>query len=87
MFVRVYQSPNKSHKEAVEDLYVIVDAIKGGKAHGRINNKPISLTKYRLGDRVTFPESRIMNWVVLRPDGSEEANELGLFIDRWKPPK
>jgi uncharacterized protein YegJ (DUF2314 family) len=87
VFVRVYQSAGKSHKEAVEDLYVIVDAIKGGKVNGRINNKPLSLTKYRLGDRVTFPESRIMNWVVLRPDGSEEANELGNFIDHWKPPK
>jgi hypothetical protein len=87
VYVRVYQSPDKSHKEAAEDLYVIVDAIKSGKVNGRINNKPLSLTKYRLGDRVTFAESRIMNWVVVRPDGSEEANELGNFIDHWKPPK
>ena len=87
VYFRAYQSADKSHKEAVEDLYVIVDAIKDGKIYGRINNKPLRLTKYRLGDPVRFSESRIMNWVVLRPDGSEEANELGNFIDHWKPPK
>ena len=87
VFLRVYQSADKSHPEAAEDLYVIVDDIRGGKIYGRINNRPLSLTKYRLGDRVSFPESRVQNWVVLRPDGSEEANELGKFLDRWKPPK
>lgn len=87
VYFRAYQSADKSHKEAVEDLYVIVDAIKDGKIYGRINNKPIALTKYRLGDPVRFSESRIMNWVVLRPDGSEESNELGNFTDHWKPPK
>ena len=87
VYLSVYQSADKSHKEAWEDLYVIVGAIKDGKVYGRINNRPLRLTKYRLGDPVRFPESRIMNWVVLRPDGSEEANELGNFIDHWKPPK
>ncbi len=87
VFLRVYQSADKSHPEAAEDLYVIVDAIRGGKIYGRINNRPLALTKYRLGDRVSFPESRILIWVVLRPDGSEEANELGKFLDRWKQPK
>ena len=87
VYFRAYQSAHKSHKEAKEDLYAIVDAIKDGKVYGRINNKPLGLTKYRLGDRVIFPESRILSWVVLRPDGSEEANELGNFLDHWRPPK
>ena len=87
VYFRAHQSADKSHKEAVEDLYVIVDAIKDGKIYGRINNRPLALTKYRLGTPVRFSESRIMNWVVLRPDGSEESNELGNFIDHWKPPK
>src|SRR5258708_3603683 len=39
VYLRVYQRADKSHKEAVEDLYVIVDAIKDGKVNGRINNK------------------------------------------------
>ena len=74
--------------EAVcEDLYVLVDNIKDGIIYGRVNNRPIGLRKHRLGTRVRVPESRVRNWVVLRPDGSEEANELGNFLDRWKPPK
>jgi uncharacterized protein YegJ (DUF2314 family) len=87
VYVRLYQSADKSHKEAWEDLYVIVDGIEGGKVYGRVNNKPLRLTKYPLGSRVRFPESRLLNWVFLRPDGSEEANELGNFLDHWKPPK
>ena len=87
VFIHMYQSADKSHKEAWEDLYVIVDKIEGGKIYGRVNNKPLRLTKYHLGDRVSFPESRVLNWVVLRADGSEEANDLGNFLDHWKPPR
>jgi uncharacterized protein YegJ (DUF2314 family) len=87
VFVRLSQSADKAHREAWEDLYVIVDRIEDGKIYGRVNNKPLRLTKYHLGDRIRFAESRIMNWVVVRPDGSEEANELGVFLDHWKPPK
>ncbi len=61
--------------------------VAGGRMWNRSNLQAIRLTKYHLGDRVRFPESHIMNWVILRPDGSEETNELGNFIDHWKPPK
>jgi uncharacterized protein YegJ (DUF2314 family) len=70
-----------------EDIYVVVDKIKERKIYGRVNNRPIGLKRYRFGTRVRFPESRVRNWVIVRPDGSEEANELGNFLDRWRPPK
>ena len=74
-------------KANCEDIFVIVDRIKDGQIYGRLNNKPIGLKKHRLGDPLRFPESRVRNWVVLRPDGSEESNELGKFLDHWRPPK
>jgi uncharacterized protein YegJ (DUF2314 family) len=87
VFVDLCQGANKSPQGQCESLYVIVDRITDGKIYGRVNNRPLLLTKYRLGDHVQFPESRILNWVVLRSDGSEESNELGKFLDHWRPPK
>ncbi len=87
VFGPLCQSAAKKQQEECESLYIIVDRIADGKIYGRVNNKPLLLTKYHLGDRVQFPEARIQNCVIVRPDGSEEANELGNFLDHWKPPK
>jgi len=70
-----------------EHLFVRVERISGGKVYGRINNRTLSLRKLHFGDRVQFPESRIQNWCIVRPDGSEEGNYVGIFLDHWKPPK
>lgn len=70
-----------------EYVFVVVDKISGGKVHGRINNKLLALKNYRYGSRVVFAESRIQNWCIVRPDGSEEGNYVGTFLDYWTPPK
>jgi hypothetical protein len=70
-----------------EHVFVVVDRISGGKVYGRINNKLLALRTYHYGDRVQFAEARILNWAIVRPDGSEEGNYVGNFLDHWKPPK
>jgi hypothetical protein len=70
-----------------EYVFVVVEKLSGGKIDGRINNKILKLKTYRHGDRVQFAESRIQNWCIVRPDGSEEGNYVGNFLDYWKPPK
>jgi len=37
------------------------------------------------GQRITIPESKIDNWVIVRPDGTEEGNYVGKFLDHYKP--
>jgi hypothetical protein len=43
------------------------------------------LHNYKEGERVTIPESNIDNWVIVRPDGTEDGNYVGKFLDHYKP--
>ena len=83
---RLLQSDKRSKQERFEDTFVNVDQIKGGKVRGTIGNKLGIVTNYRQGEAIEFPESKIMNWVFIRPDGSEEeGNVLGKFLEHYKP--
>jgi uncharacterized protein YegJ (DUF2314 family) len=75
------------HAGRVEDVFIRVAAVKDGLVHGLIANIPDWVTNYRRGERVHFPESEVMNWVIVRPDGTEEGNFVGKFLEHWKPPK
>jgi hypothetical protein len=85
--VRLYQTDKKSREKRHETVLVVVDAIKGGSIEGRINGNLVLLTNYRPGERIRIPESELMNWLILRPDGTEEGNYVGKFLEHWKPPK
>jgi len=64
-----------------EDSFIGVETIKGGNITGVINTHLLLVTGYKTGQRMTFPESRIDNWLILRPDGTEEGNAVGKFMD------
>jgi Uncharacterized protein conserved in bacteria (DUF2314) len=66
------------------DVFVDVRAIKNGKIFGRINS-PMPIVGYKRGDSISFPESEIINWLIQHPDGSEEGNAVGKFLDHYKP--
>ena len=68
-----------------EDTFVSVEKIERGQITGTIGNKLIGVKNYKTGQRITFPESRIDNWLILRPDGTEEGNAVGKFLDHYKP--
>jgi uncharacterized protein YegJ (DUF2314 family) len=87
VWIRLYQNDKKSRENRHEDVFVVVEQIKEGKIRGYINNKLDLLTNYQKGERIQFPESDVKNWVIVRPDGSEEGNDVGKFLEHWKPPK
>lgn len=64
-----------------EDSFIMVETIKGGNITGVINSRLELVTSYKTGQRITFPESKIDNWLILRPDGTEEGNAVGKFLD------
>ena len=33
---------------------------------------------------VMFPESELVDWVITHPDGIEEGNVVGKFLDEWQ---
>jgi hypothetical protein len=36
---------------------------------------------HKLGDTYSFREQDLIDWMVARPDGSEEGNVVGKFLD------
>ena len=69
----------------VEDVFVYVDSIKDGKIYGRIASELQAIKSQHQWDKISFPESEIMDWTIVHADGSEEGNAVGKFLDTYKP--
>jgi hypothetical protein len=67
-----------------EDSFVKVEKIEGGIITGSIESKLDLVKHYKTGQRMSFPESRIDNWMISNPDGPEEGNYVGKFLDHYK---
>jgi hypothetical protein len=68
-----------------ESVFVYVDSIKDGVIHGRIASELQVITSHRQWDKISFPESDILDWTIEHADGTEEGNAVGKFIDTYKP--
>jgi hypothetical protein len=68
-----------------EEVFVHVDTIRDGVVHGRILNKPEVVRSFHQNQQVSFPESEVLDWTIVHPDGQEEGNYVGKFIDTYKP--
>jgi hypothetical protein len=64
----------------MEGVYIEVDAIKNGKIYGRIGD--VSLPSFHEGQRISFPESELEDWVISNPDGTEEGNVVAKFLKK-----
>jgi uncharacterized protein YegJ (DUF2314 family) len=70
-----------------EDAFVKVESIKSGKIYGTIVVKMNIVTERQEGEHVVIPESDVRDWLILRPDGTEEGNYVGKFLDHYNPKK
>ena len=65
----------------VEAVFVTVTGIKGDQVTGRIDSDVRGVAGYKTGDSYTLSERDLVDWVIVRPDGSEEGNLVGKFLD------
>ncbi|MEY2486907.1 MAG: hypothetical protein QOH39_2555 [Verrucomicrobiota bacterium] len=77
--IRLSDSENR-----LEDSFVGVESIKDDKITGILGAVDV-VKRYKRGQRITVPESRIDDWVIVRPDGVEEGNPVGKFLDTYHP--
>jgi len=64
-----------------ENVFVVVYRISGQEVTGRIAN-PVNVVRgYRNGQLLSFPEADVLDWMISNPDGSEEGNFVGKFLD------
>jgi len=69
----------------LEEVFIEVDAIKDGTVLGRIGSELGVVRSFHQGQRISFPESDVLDWTIVHPDGREEGNYVGKFIDTYKP--
>ena len=74
-----------------EHVFIAVDSIVGRgdstQIAGRIWN-PIALVHgFAFRQPYTFGLTELSDWMIARPDGTEEGNEVGKFMETYKPSK
>ncbi|HEX6718571.1 MAG TPA: DUF2314 domain-containing protein [Pyrinomonadaceae bacterium] len=68
-----------------EQVFIAVKEIKDGKIRGLIWSDIRLISEYKHGDSYTFPESELIDWTISKPDGTEEGNYVGKFLDTYQP--
>jgi hypothetical protein len=73
-----------------ELVFVAVDSVVGlaptGFITGRIWSSITVVRGYAYRHSYRFPISELVDWMVARPDGTEEGNHVGKFLDTYVPP-
>ena len=77
----------KDKKGATEQVFIAVTEIKDGTIKGQIQSDIGVVTGYKNGDAYSFPESELVDWLISRPDGTEEGNVVGKFLDGFQVKK
>ena len=65
----------------IEDSFIEVSSIKNGQVTGTIDSQLAAVHDYKTNQRITFAETDVQDWLILRPDGIEESNFVGKYID------
>jgi hypothetical protein len=77
---RLYDSQGRA-----ESVFVRVQWIKDGIISGRIATELQLVRIYKPGDPYSFREENLLDWMIARPDGTEEGNVVGKFMDTYQP--
>lgn len=64
-----------------EQVFVYVAKLEQGAYIGTIASEPMGKVNFKRGAPITVSESDVVDWVVVKQDGTEEGNLLGKMID------
>ena len=64
-----------------EQAFVGVDSVRSDTIVGRVSSQIGFVRGFRRGQRYLLPLADVMDWTILRPDGTEEGNYVGKYID------
>jgi hypothetical protein len=64
-----------------ESVFIAVSSIEGSKITGVISSDITNVGGYKVNDRYTLQESAVTDWLISKPDGSEEGNLVGNYLD------
>jgi hypothetical protein len=67
-----------------ELTFIAVDRIRDGKVFGRIWTDLKLFPDLKQGHAYSLPEAELIDWLITNPDGSEQGNFVGKFLDSRK---
>jgi len=70
-----------------EQVFIAVMEIKDGRITGVIASEIQFVSGYHQGDAYSLPESELLDWTISKPDGTEEGNFVGNFLDSYEVSK
>ena len=65
----------------VERVFLLVDRIDTGVIHGRIWNILQLVQGFTYRQAYSIPEAEVLDWTITKPDGTEEGNFVGNYLD------
>jgi hypothetical protein len=65
--------------------FLAADSLARDSIFGRIWSQITVVRGYRLRDRHGVAEAELLDWLITKPDGSEEGNVVGKFLDTYQP--
>ncbi|HET9957198.1 MAG TPA: hypothetical protein VFQ61_22025 [Polyangiaceae bacterium] len=71
----------RDEQHRFEQVFVLVDRIERGKVTGRIASDILTVAGHRRGGTLTFEETEVVDWLIAKPDGSEEGNFVGKYLE------
>ena len=68
-----------------ERVFVRVAEIRGAVLSGTIASQIMLVDGFKTGQNYSVNEADILDWLIAKPDGSEEGNFVGKFLDSYRP--
>ena len=68
-----------------EQVFVKVNEWKGTTVHGVIASDLALIKDKMKGEKITCKEEDVFDWTISKPDGTEEGNFVGKFLDTYQP--
>jgi hypothetical protein len=62
-----------------------VQTVQGDLITGILSSEVKLVTNFKPGQPYTLKERELIDWLITKPDGSEEGNVVGKFLDTYQP--
>lgn len=68
-----------------EMVFVRVTAWEGETIQGFLSSDLSLVHNHSKGEKLTCNETEVLDWTISKPDGTEEGNFVGKFLDTYQP--
>ena len=67
-----------------EQVFIRVQKIEGDVVTGIVSSQIMLVSGFKAGQSYTLKEESLIDWLITKPDGSEEGNVVGKFLDTYR---